>query len=176
MLNAMSGFEGAALAELPVLYRVARRMTRDADAAEDLVSQTLLRAATGWSGFDGRFPRSWFIRIMQNIYSREMGKMSAQAVQVPLEEGTASTGDVWHDLDTRLLSSNIVEELERIPEEYRLAVTLCDMEELSYEEAAMAMEVTIGTVRSRLYRGRQILRERLAGMFASPNGGRTTCE
>ena len=172
MLTAMSGFEGAARSELPVLYRVARRMTRDADAAEDLVGQTLLRAATGWSGFDGRYVRSWFIRIMQNVYSKEMGKLSAQAVVVPLEETTSAPGDVWRDLDTRLLSSSIVQELDRIPEEYRLAVTLCDMEELSYEEAALAMEVPIGTVRSRLYRGRQILRERLAGMV--DNG--TACE
>ena len=158
----MSGFEAAALAELPVLYRVARRMTLNSEAAEDLVSQTLLRAAAGWTGFDGRYARSWLIRIMHNIYSKEMNKLSARPVQVPLEEATATTGDVWKDLDVRLLSTSIIEELERIPEEYRLAVTLCDMEELSYEEAASAMGVPIGTVRSRLYRGRQILRERLA--------------
>jgi RNA polymerase sigma-70 factor (ECF subfamily) len=171
MLSSMTGFETAALAELPVLYRVAKRMTLNATTAEDLVSQTLLRAATGWAGFDGRHPRSWLIRIMQNVHSKEMSKLSAQSIQVALEETAVTTSDVWHDLDTRLLSTSIVEELDRIPEEYRLAVTLCDMEELSYEEAALAMDVPIGTVRSRLYRGRQILRERLAAMVDSEGKG-----
>lgn len=165
MLNPMSAFESVAVAELPVLYRVARRLTLNASAAEDLVGQTLLKAAAGWSGFDGRYARSWLIRIMQNIHSREMGKLSAQAIQVPLEENTATTGDVWHDLETRLAGASIVEELDRIPLEYRLAVTLCDMEELSYEEAAEAMGVPVGTVRSRLFRGRQILRQRLAAII-----------
>ncbi len=166
MLTAMPGFESVALAEMPVLYRVAKRMTLNATAAEDLVSQTLLKAASGWEGFDGRHARSWMIRIMHNVYSKEMSKLSSQSQQVPLEETTATTGNVWQDLDARLLSGSIVEELDRIPEEYRLAVTLCDMEELSYEEAAAAMDVPIGTVRSRLYRGRQMLRERLAGLVA----------
>jgi RNA polymerase sigma-70 factor (ECF subfamily) len=63
-----SNFEATALAELPVLYRVARRMTLNASTAEDLVGQTLLQAATAWKSFDGNYPRSWMIRIMQNIY------------------------------------------------------------------------------------------------------------
>lgn len=162
MLNAMSGFETAALAELPVLYRVARRMTFNAATAEDLVGQTLLKAASGWSTFDGRYVRSWMIRIMQNVYSKEMSKLSSQAVQVPLEETTATTGDSWDEIESRIVSASIIEELDRIPEEYRLAVTLCDMEELSYEEAATAMGVPVGTVRSRLFRGRDMLRKRLA--------------
>jgi len=164
MLKEMSGFESVALAELPVLYRVARRMTRDASSAEDLVAQTLLKAAAGWSSFDGRYARSWMIKIMQNVRSREAGKLAAQPTQVPLEEAITSTQDVWRDLDILHVSGSIVEELERLPEEYRLAVTLCDMEELSYEEAAEAMSVPVGTVRSRLYRGRQQLRERLANL------------
>ncbi len=104
------------------------------------------------------------IRIMQNTRSRDASKLSSQPTQVPLEEATASTQDVWHDLDIRHVSGSIIEELDRLPEEYRLAVTLCDMEELSYEEAAEAMTVPLGTVRSRLYRGRQLLRERLADL------------
>ena len=169
MVNSQS-FETAALEQLPVLYRVARRMTKNADTAEDLVGQTLLRAATGWATFDGRHTRSWLIRIMSNIYSKEMGKLSAQARHEPLEEGSALSGDVWHDLDCRLLSSSILDELENLPQEYRLAVTLCDMEELSYDEAAEAMSVPVGTVRSRLFRGRQMLRTRLADLTAYTEG------
>ena len=167
MPTTMPSFEKIALAELPVLYRVARRMTRDTAAAEDLVGQTLLKAAGAWSSFDGRYPRSWMIRIMQNARSREASKHAAQPTQVPLDEANAINNDVWHDLDIRMVSGSIIEELDNLPEEYRLAVTLCDMEELSYEEAAEAMSVPVGTVRSRLYRGRQQLRDRLSHL--SPN-------
>jgi RNA polymerase sigma-70 factor (ECF subfamily) len=162
MQNPKPSFEATALAELPVLYRVARRMTRDAATAEDLVGQTLLKAATAWEAFDGRYARSWMIRIMHNARSREMSKLESQLTHVALDDITASSEDVWNDLDTRMLSASIVEELDRLPEEYRLAVTLCDMEELSYEEASVAMSVPVGTVRSRLYRGRMQLRQRLS--------------
>lgn len=155
-------FETVALAELPVLYRVARRMTHDSSAAEDLVGTTLMKAAAGWSAFDGRFPRSWMIRIMQNARSREASKQASQPLQVPIEDADSQPNDIWRDLDNRLLSGSIIQELDNLPEEYRLAVTLCDMEELSYDEAAEAMSVPVGTVRSRLYRGRQQLRDRLA--------------
>ena len=86
---------------------------------------------------------------------------------MPLEESTLPDQDIWDDLNQRLLASSIVEELDRIPDEYRLAVTLCDMEELSYEEAAEALGIPLGTVRSRLFRGRHMLRERLSSMMDS---------
>lgn len=159
-----SSFEVTALAELPVLYRVARRMTLDASSAEDLVSQTLLQSATAWKTFDGNYPRSWMIRIMQNIFRKDRNKLSSQSFHVQLDDSTTTAEDVWDEVDRRILTSSIVEELDRIPDEYRLAVTLCDMEELSYEEAAQALGVPIGTVRSRLFRGRHMLRERLAAM------------
>jgi RNA polymerase sigma-70 factor (ECF subfamily) len=160
-------FEAVARAELPVLYRVARRMCLNPSTAEDLVGQTLLHAAAAWGSFDGRFPRSWMIRIMQNIFRKERSTLSAQSTHLPLEESTLPDQDIWDDLNQRLLASSIVEELDRIPDEYRLAVTLCDMEELSYEEAAEALGIPLGTVRSRLFRGRHMLRERLSSMMDS---------
>ena len=164
-ISMKSNFETTALAELPVLYRVARRMTLNASVAEDLVGQTLLQAASAWKSFDGNYPRSWMIQIMQNIFRKDRNKLSSRSVHVPLDEATCMTDDTWSDLDKRLLSSSIVEELDRIPDEYRLAVTLCDMEELSYEEAARALDIPIGTVRSRLFRGRNMLRARLAAVI-----------
>ena len=105
------------------------------------------------------------IQIMQNIFRKDRNKLSSRSVHVPLDEATCMTDYTWSDLDKRLLSSSIVEELDRIPDEYRLAVTLCDMEELSYEEAARALDIPIGTVRSRLFRGRNMLRARLAAVI-----------
>lgn len=165
-------FEVVARRELPVLYRVAKRLTRDPVAAEDLVGQALLNAASGWDKFDGRYPRSWMIRILQHAQTREADKLSAKARHEPLDEASAIAPDVWQELDARHISGRIVVELDNLPQEFRLAVALCDMEELSYEEAAAAMDVPIGTVRSRLFRGRQILRERLAALMATA----LTCE
>jgi RNA polymerase sigma-70 factor (ECF subfamily) len=160
-LRGKSSFEAAARQELPVLYRVARRITLNAEAAEDLVGQTLLNAAAGWYRFDGGYVRSWLIQIMRNAHRKEAGKLAARMVTVPLDEADPSPETIWQELDNRMLSSRIIAELDRLPEEFRLAVTLCDMEELSYEQAAQAMEVPIGTVRSRLFRGRRMLRDRL---------------
>jgi RNA polymerase sigma factor (sigma-70 family) len=98
------------------------------------------------------------------VYRKDRNRLSSQSVHVPLDDATNTGEDVWIALDNRLLSSSIVEELDRIPDEYRLAVTLCDMEELSYEEAAQALGVPVGTVRSRLFRGRHMLRERLTAL------------
>jgi len=157
-----AAFETVAQAELPVLYRVARRLTLDPSRAEDLVSQTLLDAARAWDAFDGRFPRSWLIKILQNNFRRDLRRAASQPETVSLETPVEATCEIWHELNWRAIGSRLMEELDKLPEEYRLAVTLCDVEELSYEEAADAMGVPKGTVRSRLFRGRRMLRNKLA--------------
>jgi RNA polymerase sigma-70 factor (ECF subfamily) len=154
-------FEDVARAELPVLYRVAARLTRQSEDAEDLVSRCLLSAARGWESFDGRHARSWLIRILKNEFfnSRRSGRVAPvglDEITEPADEG------FWENVSDRALSEALMSELENLPEEYRLAVVLCDVEQMSYEEAASALEVPIGTVRSRLFRGRRILRARLA--------------
>ncbi len=159
----MKSFEDVALGELPVLYRVAKRLTSDSDWAEDLVGQTLLDAGKGWENFDGEFPRSWFIRILQNNFKKDIRRAVSRPQTTQIEEQTAADdADIWGELDWSLIGPHIMEEVERLPEEYRLAVVLCDIEGMKYEEAAEAMEVPVGTVRSRLFRGRRFLRERLA--------------
>lgn len=155
-------FESTGQTELPLLYRVAKRMTLNATTAEDLVGQTLLQAAAAWDCFDGHYPRSWMIRIMQNIYRKERGKVASSFRHVPIDEANQEGSDDRSNLEKRLLTLSIVEELDRIPNEYRLAITLCDMEEMSYEEASQALGVPVGTIRSRLFRGREMLRARLS--------------
>lgn len=160
-------FEQVATEELPVLYRMAKRMTRNASDAEDLVGQTLLAAAKGWSGFDGRYPRTWLIKIMTNVNLSNFRRQEARVETAILEDHEpAAAHDPWIDLDVKLVSDRIIDELDCLPEEYRMAVALCDVEELSYEEAGLAMQVPIGTVRSRLARGRRMLRERLAHLMS----------
>lgn len=160
-------FEQVATEELPVLYRMAKRMTRNATDAEDLVGQTLLAAAKGWSGFDGRYPRTWLIKIMTNVNLSNFRRQESRVETAILEDHEhVAAHDPWIDVDVKLVSDRIIDELDCLPEEYRMAVALCDVEELSYEEAGLAMQVPIGTVRSRLARGRRMLRERLAHLMS----------
>lgn len=79
-----------------------------------------------------------------------------------LEEHTAVDSPFWDAILWRDQVGRILEALDGLPEEYRTAITLCDLEQMSYEDAAEAMEVPIGTVRSRVFRGRRLLRERLS--------------
>ncbi len=164
-------FERAVRPELPVLYRVARRMGCAQDEAEDLVQSTLLKAFQGWERFDGRYLRSWLIRILRN--ERLMTFRSARSEE-PLDDVEAELPPeppFWEEVAWRDEAGRILESLSELPEPYRFAVHLCDVEELSYEEAAAAMDVPIGTVRSRLFRGRVMLREKLRVPAAAPEGG-----
>jgi RNA polymerase sigma-70 factor (ECF subfamily) len=157
-------FEDQVVPEIPVLYRVARRLTRNDAEAEDLVSQTLLLAVRAWDSFDGRHLRSWLVRILRNEFTAlrrrvlRKGEVALDDIVEPGDEG------FWREINWRMVGDRLVVELDRLPEEYRMAVTLCDVEEMSYEEAAAAMDVPVGTVRSRLFRGRRILRARLVSM------------
>ena len=157
-------FESVVHRELPVLYRVARRLASNGSDAEDLVGNSLLLAAKAWTSFDGRHPRSWLLRILKNEYLGTIRKRSSRPevalddILEPSEEG------FWQEVSWKAVGNNILTELDQLPEEYRLAVTLCDIEEMSYEDAAEAMEVPVGTVRSRLFRGRRLLRARLVGV------------
>ena len=156
-------FEQLARAELDLLYRVARRLTRNETDVEDVVSQALLKAARAWKTFDGRYPRSWLIKILKNEYLGNLrtGKLVTTSLD-DAEDPGCSEASVWRDLDARALGDEVIEQLDRLPEEYRLAVSLCEVEGLSYSEAAEALDVPVGTVRSRLFRGRRALRDKLA--------------
>ncbi len=157
-------FEEVVGKELATLYRVARRLTLNGPEAEDLVGQTLLNAAKAWSKFDGQYPRSWLLKILKNEHLGSLRKSAARPVTVSIGDRDAYDDGPWNAVDWQIVGSNIIEELDRLPEEYRLAVALCDVEEMSYEEAALAMSIPVGTVRSRLFRGRRILRNRLASL------------
>lgn len=163
-------FESAVRHELPLLYRVARRMSSNADEAEDLVQQTLIKAYRGWGRFDGSYLRSWLMRIMRNemAYAKRREASGIQTAEL-LDDGISEDG-LWDSVAWRDQAQKILNELDRLPEEYRMAVVLCDVEELSYEEAARAMDVPIGTVRSRVSRGRAIIRTRLTGEAVARDG------
>ena len=159
-------FEKSIQPELSVLYRVARRMGGSAEQAEDLVQTTLIKAYQAWDRFDGRHLRSWLIRILRNEFL--MTVRSARP-EVSLDEPEApevSQEPFWSDLAWKLQADQVMVALEALPETYRIVVQLCDVEQLSYEEAAEAMDCPVGTIRSRLFRARAMLRDRLAGVVS----------
>ncbi len=165
-------FESSVQDELPVLYRVARRMGCSNEEAEDVVQSAVLKAFKAWDKFDGRHLRSWLIRILRN--ERLMALRSRDEQHSSIDE--AESFDIpdepfWETLSWKLQAEKVIEELQNLPDIYRMAVHLCDVEELTYEEAAEAMDVPVGTVRSRLFRARAMLRQRLTNVIELPTGG-----
>ena len=156
--------------ELAVLFRVAKRMGCSDAESEDLVQITLIKAFQAWDRFDGRHVRSWLIRILRN--ERLMQVRTARDVlslDTP-EADEVAEEDFWPRLEGRLTAELLMEAIENLPELYRLTIQLCDVEQMSYEEAAEAMDIPIGTVRSRLFRARSLVRSAMADHMSSPNG------
>ncbi len=153
-------FEDTIRPELAVLYRVARRLVPSDDEAADMVQQTLVKAFQAWARFDGRFLRSWLIQILRNENRMRLRSQSRHETE-ELNEEVAAEGSFWDEVHWRHQTSQILVELDKLPDEFKIAVVLCDIEQMSYEEAAKAMEIPVGTVRSRLSRGRAVLRKRL---------------
>lgn len=157
-------FERSVRDELGVLYRVAVRMGCRADEAEDLVQQTLLKAYQAWSRFDGMHLRSWLIRILRNERLMNL-RVSKTTLSLDDEDNgiDVASDTLWDTLSLQLDASAILDAMERLPENYRVAIQLCDVEQMTYDQAAAALDVPVGTIRSRLFRARNQLRELLAG-------------
>lgn len=145
-----------------MLYRVARRLTKNEDEAADLVQQTLVKAFGAWKRFDGVHLRSWLIKILRNEHLMKV-RTERRIEHVELKEDSATDDGLWDELAWRDQAHRLLIELDELPEEFRWVVVLCDVEQLSYEEAAAVLDIPIGTIRSRLSRGRAQLRARLKG-------------
>lgn len=154
-------FETEALPHLRALYGTAYRMTRNAHDAEDLVQETFLRAYRGFDRFEaGTNIRAWLFTILHRVRtdaSRRAGR-SPQTVEmigegpgVPAPQEALASGA--EDIERALLA---------LPEVFRMAVVLRDVEDLSYDEIAGVLDVPMGTVMSRIHRGRALLRAALA--------------
>ena len=166
-----AAFERDALPWLDDVYRFALSLTREESDADDVVQETFLRAYRSWHTFiPGTDCRRWLFTICRNVFLRSRER---QRPTVDLEDGeqdAVAAGSVYaaarekgyDDLYATLdLAPALREALDELAEPFRSAVILVDVEDLSYESAAEVMGVPIGTVRSRLFRGRRLLQEKL---------------
>jgi RNA polymerase sigma-70 factor (ECF subfamily) len=155
-------FEAEALAHLGSLHATARRLTRNAHDAEDLVQETYLRA---YRAFDGYTPgtniRAWLYTILYRVRTDGFRRAGRRPQTVELTgEGPA----VPAAQEARAVEgADLARALEQLPEAFRAAVVLRDVEDFSYQEIAGILDVPIGTVMSRIHRGRALLRETLGG-------------
>lgn len=146
---------------IPALRRYARALLRDREAADDLVQDTLERAVSRWRQRrrDADL-RAWLFSIQHNLFVDGIRARRRQGLSVPIEDGfeLPSGGG---DGESRLALRDVLACLDRLPDEQRAALLLVGVEELSYGETAGVLGVPIGTVMSRLSRGRERLRQML---------------
>lgn len=170
----VDSFEVELLGQLDTLYSVSCRMTRSTAEAEDLVQDTVVKAMRARDQFElGTNLKAWLLRILTNTFINryKRGGMERDIIDGPDAESLtdgwigATTLRAMRDPETQALSPLVEAEVQRalddLPAEFRLAVVLSDIEELSYKEIADAMGCPIGTVMSRLHRGRRMLQKTL---------------
>lgn len=160
-------FEHEVLAHLDALYTFARRLTRNHHDAEDVVSEAILRAFDHWEQYElGTNVRAWLFTILYHAFVNRK-RSEWREVDVPEDEDGRPMFEAVGEVDPegRFYDSFVDEEVTRaidtLPEEYRSAVVLSDLNGLRYAEIAEILDVPEGTVKSRLFRGRRILQKKL---------------
>jgi RNA polymerase sigma-70 factor (ECF subfamily) len=179
-----AAFQAEALQHLDAVYRYAYTLTRERSEAEDLTQDTFLQALRHWDQFrPGTNARAWLFTICRNLFLRQRERRAreepmeaaaldgiaaaAQAAAVPSDAGRAL-------FDAPELGDVIRRELDKLPAEYREVVELSDLQDQSYADIAQVLGVPLGTVKSRLFRGRRLLQEALvdyardAGLLPPP--------
>ena len=157
-------------------YNIAYRMTGNHADADDLTQESFLRAYRFFDRYNREMPfENWLYRIMSRVYIdeiRKRPKFRTQSLDQPISVGGLGDGDVMleipdaaSDPENLVLCNELEDYLQQallaLPEEFRVAVILADIEGLSYEEIAETMHCSLGTVRSRLHRGRKLLRQKV---------------
>ena len=165
-------FEEEALELADQVYRVARRLVSSREEAEDLVQETYARAFRSWRSFQhGTNLRAWLFRILTNLNIDRGRREQRSPTFEPIEEGDyylynrlEDTGVAQADeqIVERLSQDGVVEALASVPHDFRDVLVLVDIGDFSYKDAAQILDIPVGTVMSRLHRGRRVLKHELA--------------
>lgn len=164
-----AAFEREALVHLDVLYRVALRLTGSPADADDLVQEAVLRAFRAWEQYrPGTNARAWLLTILRNQFINEYRRRRRH--QQAADEIAVDPNAVFmsaREIDPsgaffdRIVDAKVLEAIDELPEEFREAVVLVDVEGLSYDEATHVLDVPVGTLKSRLFRARRRLQRQL---------------
>ncbi len=169
-----ANFERDAMEYAPQLYSAALRMTRNPADAEDIVQETYLKAYRAYDTFtEGTNLRAWLFRILTNTFINryrrdqrrpsevELGELQDFYLYRRLGEGSGASLSAEEEVMDRLVDSDVKQALEDLPENFRIPVLLADVDGFAYKEIAEIMDIPIGTVMSRLHRGRKALQQKL---------------
>jgi RNA polymerase sigma-70 factor (ECF subfamily) len=174
-------FEVEALPHMDALLRTALRMTKNQTDAEDLVQETMVKAYRFWDKFEsGSNCRAWLFKIMTNIFINEYRSKSRTPVSVNMDDiddnflyGQLSTmtpeKNPEQELFAKIFDDDVKKAIEELPDDFRLVVVLSFLEGFSYQEIADIVDLQLGTVKSRLHRGRKLLQKKLFD-YAVKNG------
>jgi len=171
-------FEEEALELSDQVYRVARRLVGSREEAEDLMQETYARAFRSWQSYTpGTNLRAWLLRILTNLNIDRGRRVQRSPDMQPLEEGDyflynklEENGETDEDrVDRRLSQDDAVTALSEVPHDFRDVLVLVDIGDFSYADAAQILDIPIGTVMSRLHRGRRILKKELAERAVGSN-------
>ena len=166
-------FEKEALPHMDALYRTALRMTKNVGDAEDLVQEALVKAYRFWDKFEtGSNCRAWLFKIMTNVFINEYRSKSRSPMSVNVDDiddnylygqlAANSDGDnPEKELFAKMLDDDVKKAIDELPEDFRIVVVLSFIEGFSYQEIAEIADLQLGTVKSRLHRGRKLLQKEL---------------
>lgn len=169
-------FEDEAIPHMDAVYRFALRLSGGTDSAEDLVQDTYFRAFRAWDQYTpGTRCKSWLFTICRNVFLRQRERVQRHdeiVAEAAYEDPRALSREApvfaaSHDSDPEsaffqsIVDEQILAAIDALPGEYRMTVVLSDLEDLSYNEIAEIMEIPVGTVKSRLFRGRRQLQKQL---------------
>lgn len=172
----LKAFEEAALPHMDSLYRTSLRLTRNERDAEDLVQEVFLRAFKSFHQFEpGTNIKAWLFKIMNNLHINRHLKNSKTPANISFDEvedyylysktaynsGSGGQLDIEAEVLDNIMDSEVKEAIEKLPYEFRITVILADIEGFQYQEIADILGCPIGTVRSRLSRGRKLLEKYL---------------
>jgi len=169
-----ANFERDAMQYAPQLYSAALRMTRNPADAEDVVQETFLKAYRAYASYtEGTNLKAWLYRILTNTYINkyrkaqrrpsevELGELQDLYLYKRLGESSGASQSAEADMLDEFVDTDVIEALESLPETFRFPVLLADVDGFSYKEIAEMLDIPIGTVMSRLHRGRKALQKKL---------------